>query len=73
MLGHDWKMSCAKFQENRFRIDGEIDEKHALHIDCVILTVLLGICLPQVHLRTNRVHAAIFPSSANVHTTSVFD
>ena len=25
-------MSCAKFQENRFRIDGEIDEKHALQI-----------------------------------------
>ena len=25
-------MSCAKFQENRSRIDGEIDEKHALQI-----------------------------------------
>ena len=26
MLGRDWKMSCAKFQEHRCRIDGEIDE-----------------------------------------------
>ena len=25
MLGHDLEMSCAKFQGNRFRIDGEID------------------------------------------------
>ena len=32
MLGHDLEMSCAKFQGNRFRIDGEIDEKHALQI-----------------------------------------
>ena len=32
MLGHDWEMSCAKFQEDRFRIDGEIDEKHGLQI-----------------------------------------
>ena len=32
MLGHDLKMSCAKFQENRFRIDEEIDKKHALQI-----------------------------------------
>ena len=36
MLGHDLEMSCAKFQENRFRIDGEIDEKHALQDNCVI-------------------------------------
>ena len=26
------KMSCTKFQGNRFRIDGEIDKKHALQI-----------------------------------------
>ena len=34
MLGHDLalEMSCAKFQGNRFRIDGEIDKKHALQI-----------------------------------------
>ena len=32
MLGHDLKISCAKFQGNRFRIDGEIDKKHALQI-----------------------------------------
>ena len=32
MLGHDQKMSCADFQRNRFRIDGEIDEKHPLQI-----------------------------------------
>ena len=25
-------MSCAKFQGDRFIIDGEIDEKHALRI-----------------------------------------
>ena len=31
-LGRDLKMSCAKFQGNWFRIDGEIDEKHALQI-----------------------------------------
>ena len=29
MLGYDLKIACAKFQENRFIIDGEIDEKHA--------------------------------------------
>ena len=32
MLGHELEMSCAKFQDNRFRIDGEIDEKLALQI-----------------------------------------
>ena len=32
MLGHDLKISCAKFEGNRFRIDGEIDKKHALQI-----------------------------------------
>ena len=25
-------MACAKFQGNRFRIDGQIDQKHALEI-----------------------------------------
>ena len=29
-LGHDLKITCAKFQGNRFIIDGKIDEKHAL-------------------------------------------
>ena len=28
----DQKMACTKFQGNRFRIDGEIDKKYALHI-----------------------------------------
>ena len=32
LLGHDLQMSCAKFQENRFRIDGAIDEKNALQM-----------------------------------------
>ena len=32
MSGHDLEMSCAKFQGNRFRIDGEIKEKHVLQI-----------------------------------------
>ena len=32
ILGHDLKMSCAKFQRNRFGIDWEIDEQHALQI-----------------------------------------
>ena len=32
MLGHDLEMSRAKFQGNRFRIDGEIDKIHALQI-----------------------------------------
>ena len=27
MLEHDLDMACTKFQDNRFRIDGEIDEK----------------------------------------------
>ena len=29
-LGYDLKIACAKFQGNRSKIDGEIDEKHAL-------------------------------------------
>ena len=29
-LGHDLKITCAKFQGNRFIIDGKNDEKHAL-------------------------------------------
>ena len=32
MFGHDLEMYCAKFQANRFKIDGEVDEKHALQI-----------------------------------------
>ena len=32
MLGHALEISCAKFYGNRFRIDGEIDKKHALEI-----------------------------------------
>ena len=32
ILGHDLEMSCEKLQKNRFRIDGEIDEKHTLQI-----------------------------------------
>ena len=32
MLGHDLEMSCAKFQGNRYRIDREIDRKHALQL-----------------------------------------
>ena len=27
MLGHDLEMFCTKFHANRFKIDGEIDEK----------------------------------------------
>ena len=38
MLGHDLKMSSVKFEANRFRISGEIDEKHALQIT-VSLTI----------------------------------
>ena len=30
--GFDLKMACAKFQGNRFRMDGEIVKKHALQI-----------------------------------------
>ena len=32
MLGQDLEMSCVKFQGIRFRIDGEIDENHALQM-----------------------------------------
>ena len=38
-LGHD--LTCAKFQGNRFRIDGEINEKHALQIIVYKTLVLL--------------------------------
>ena len=31
-LGYYLKITCAKFQGNRFIIDGDIDEKHALQI-----------------------------------------
>ena len=32
VLGHDLEMSCAKFLGNQYRIDWEIDEKHAIQI-----------------------------------------
>ena len=32
MLGHDLEMACTQFYANQCRIDGEIDEKHALQI-----------------------------------------
>ena len=32
MLENDLEMACTNFHENRLIIDGEIDEKHALHI-----------------------------------------
>ena len=31
MLGHDVEMACTKFPGNRFRIDGEIDEKTSVN------------------------------------------
>ena len=34
MLGHDLEMSWTKFHENRLIIDGEIDKKHALLVEC---------------------------------------
>ena len=40
MLEHHWEMSCAKFRGNRIKIDGEIDEKHALQI-IVAYTVVM--------------------------------
>ena len=36
MLGHDLKMSCAKFQGNRFRIDGRNQRKACAPDNCVI-------------------------------------
>ena len=30
MLGYDLIIACAKFQRNRFIIDGEIEEEHEL-------------------------------------------
>ena len=39
ILGHDLEMACAKLQGNRFKIDGEINEEHALQIyqnNCVL-------------------------------------
>ena len=32
MLRHDLEMACKQFRGNLFRIDGEIDDKHALQI-----------------------------------------
>ena len=32
MLGHDLKMYCTKFHENRLITDEEINEKHALQL-----------------------------------------
>ena len=43
MLGYDLKISCAKFQENRFIIEGEIDKKHALHTCIYQIIVAQGI------------------------------
>ena len=37
-------MAFAKFQENRFRIDGEIDEKHAILVNLtasIVQTIIL--------------------------------
>ena len=39
MLGHDSEMTCTIFNENLFRIEREINEKHALQIypnNCVL-------------------------------------
>ena len=41
MLGHDLEMSCAIFQGSRFRIDGEINKKHALQIILSYTIVIL--------------------------------
>ena len=45
MLGHDLKMSCAKFQGNRFRIDGEINEKHNLHVIVLLSLIIAHTCM----------------------------
>ena len=33
LLGFEWKMAFAKFEGNRFRIDGEIAENHAILVN----------------------------------------
>ena len=38
LLEFEWSMASAKFQENRFRVDGEIGENHA-----ILVNVILGI------------------------------
>ena len=39
VYGHDLEMSCTKFNEKRLKINGEIDEKHALEM---IVSLTLG-------------------------------
>ena len=38
MLAHDLEIACAKLQENRLIIDGEIDEKHTLKKSKIIVS-----------------------------------
>ena len=49
MLAHDLEIACARLQENRLIIDGEIDEKHTLkkiQNNCVLeYSVLLKLLL----------------------------
>ena len=42
-------MVSTKFHENRFRIDGEINEKHALHIIATLtITKIAQNCIAKV-------------------------
>ena len=45
MLGHDLEMSCAEFQVSRFRLHGEIGEKHALQIIVSWTIMIMIVCL----------------------------
>ena len=44
MLGYYLEISCTKFQRNRLRIDGKINEKHALQI-IVLKTIIVDMLL----------------------------
>ena len=52
MLGLDLEMSCAKFQGNRFKFDGEIEEKH-------VLQVIVSLCLVLTYARARRHHHSL--------------
>ena len=49
-------MSFAKFQENRFRIDGEIAENHAILVNLTASIVVLGIPWALIDYNTDRIY-----------------
>ena len=65
MLGHDLEMPSAKFQGNRFGIDGEIDEKHALQI--IVSFIFLSLRKSTNYSLTRPYNITLYPGP---HSTS---